>query len=256
MRLHALGCYGGEAPGCHQTSLLVDGRLLLDAGSVTATLSLDSQAGIDHVLISHAHLNHVAALAFLADNLFAARTRPIEVWSIPPVIRQLKTHLFNGIIWPDFTALPSPRNPILSFHEIREGKPQRVGRYEVVSFRVHHTVEAAGYLVSDGESSILFQGDSGPTDELWKVANAAARLQAIIVETSFPNRLQDLANVSGHLTPQTLRAELTKLKVDPAIYAQHIKPQVLSEVVRELADLSYPPVAPLEQGKVYTFSTP
>ena len=256
MRLHALGCYGGEAPGCHQTSLLVDGRLLLDAGSVTATLPLDSQAAIDHVLISHAHLNHVAALAFLADNLFASRRRPIEVWSIPPVIRQLKAHLFNGIIWPDFTALPSPRNPILSLHEIREGQPQRIGGYEVVSVRVHHTVEAAGYLVSDGESSILFQGDSGPTDEFWKVANAAARLQAIIVETSFPNRLQDLANVSGHLTPQTLHADLTKLKVNALIYAQHIKPQVISEVVRELAELSYPPVTPLEQGKAYTFSTP
>ncbi|MGH7410703.1 MAG: MBL fold metallo-hydrolase, partial [Candidatus Methylomirabilis sp.] len=229
---------------------------LLDAGSVTATLPLDSQAAIDHVLISHAHLNHVAALAFLADNLFAARTRPIEVWSIPPVIRQLKTHIFNGIIWPDFTTLPSPRNPILSLHEIREGQPQRIGEYEVVSVRVHHTVEAAGYLVSDGETSILFQGDSGPTDEFWKVANAAARLQAIIVETSFPNRLQDLANASGHLTPQTLHADLKKLKVNALIYAQHIKPQVLSEVVRELAELSYPPVTPLEQGKVYTFSTP
>ncbi len=256
MRLHALGCYGGEAPGCHQTSLLVDGRLLLDAGSVTATLPLDSQAAIDQVLISHAHLNHVAALAFLADNLFGARTRPIEVWSIPPVIRQLKAHLFNGIIWPDFTKLPSLRNPILSLHEIREGRPQKIGGYEIVSVRVHHTVETAGYLVSDGDSSIIFQGDSGPTDELWKVANAAARLQAIIVETSFPNRLQDLANASGHLTPRTLRADLTKLKVDAPIYAQHIKPQVVSEVVRELAELSYPGVTPLEQEKTYTFKSP
>ena len=256
MRLQALGCYGGEAPGCHQTSLLVDGRLLLDAGSVTATLPLDAQAAIDQVLISHAHLNHVAALAFLADNLFAVRTRPIEVWSIPPVIRQLKTHLFNGIIWPDFTRIPSPRNPILSLHEIREGRPQKIGGFKVVSVRVHHTVETAGYLVSDGESSILFQGDSGPTDELWKVANSAARLQAIIVETSFPNRLQDLANVSGHLTPQTLRSDLAKLRVDAPIYAQHIKPQFLSEVVRELGWLSDPPAAPLEQGKTYTFQIP
>ena len=253
MRLHALGCYGGEAPGCHQTSLLVDGRLLLDAGSVTATLPLDDQAAIDQVLISHAHLDHVAALAFLADNLFAVRSRPIEVWSIPPVIHQLKSHIFNGIIWPDFTSLPSPRNPILSLHEIREGQSQRIGGYEVVSVRVHHTVEAAGYLVSDGQSSILFQGDSGPTDEFWRVANAAARLQAIIVETSFPNRLQDVANQSGHLTPRTLRADLVKLTVDAPIYAQHIKPQFHSEVIRELVELSDPPVTPLEQGKTYSF---
>lgn len=253
MKLHALGCYGGEAPGCHQTSLLVDGRLLLDAGSVTAALPIDDQAAIDHVLISHAHLDHVAALAFLADNLSPVRTRPIEVWSIPPVIRQLKTHLFNGILWPDFTVLPSPRHPILSLHEIPEGRQQKVGRYEVVSVRVHHTVETAGYLISDGDSSIIFQGDSGPTDELWKVANRARRLRAIIVETSFPNRLLELADASGHLTPQTLRADLAKLKVDAPIYAQHIKPYFHSEVVRELEDLSDPPVTLLEQGKTYTF---
>lgn len=256
MRLHALGCYGGEAPGCHQTSLLVDGRLLLDGGSVTAALPLDSQAAIDHVLISHSHLDHVAALAFLADNLSTVRTRPIEVWSIAPVIRHLRTHVFNGIIWPDFTTIPSPENSILSFHEIREGRPQRIGRYEVVSVRVDHTVEAAGYLVSDGESSILFQGDSGPTTELWKLANAASRLSAIIVETSYPNRLQSLADASGHLTPQTLCAELTKLRVDVPIYAQHLKPQFISDLVRELAELSEPPVAILEQGKEYSFVIP
>jgi cAMP phosphodiesterase len=253
MRLHALGCYGGEAPGCHQTSHLVDGRLLLDAGSVTAALSLDSQSAIDHVLISHAHLDHVAALAFIADNLLAMRTRPIEVWSIPTVIRQLRTHLFNNVLWPDFTKIPSPSYPILSFHEIREGQQQRIGRYEVMAITVHHTVEAVGYLVSDGESSILFGGDTGPTAELWKVANAAVGLRAVIVEASYPNRLQDLADVSGHLTPQTLRTELMKLKVDVPIYAQHIKPQFISDVVGELAELSDPPVTRLEQGKEYTF---
>lgn len=253
MRLHALGCYGGEAPGCHQTSLLVDGHLLLDAGSVTATLPLDSQAAVDQVLISHAHLDHVAALAFIADNLVSVRTRPIQVWSIAAVIRQLKRHLFNDIIWPDFTKLPSPRHPILSFHEMPEGQPQKIGSYDVVAVRVNHSVEAAGYVVSDGKSSIVFGGDSGPTAELWKVANAAAGLQAVIVEASYPNRLQDLADASGHLTPRTLRAELTKLKVDAPIYAQHIKPQFITDVVRELAELSDPPVTRLEQGKEYTF---
>ncbi len=253
MRLHVLGCYGGEAPGCHQTSLLLDGQLLLDAGGVTAALPLDSQAAIDQVLISHAHLDHVAALAFVTDNLFAMRTKPIQVWSIPPVIRQLKRHLFNDVLWPDFTRIPSPKNPILSFHQIREGQPQQIGKYEVVAFRVHHTVETAGYLVSDGDSSILFGGDSGPTEKQWKVANAAKGLRAVIVEASYPDRLRDLANISGHLTPQTLRAELKKLKVDVPVYAHHIKPRYVSDIVRELAELSDPPVTPLEQGKEYIF---
>jgi cAMP phosphodiesterase len=253
MRLHALGCYGGEAPGCHQSSLLLDGHLLIDAGSITAALPLDAQATIDHVLITHAHLDHVAALAFLADNVITMRREPIEVWSTAPVIRHLERYVFNGSIWPDFAKIPSPEHPILSFHEIREGKPVRIGMHEVLAVPVHHTVEAAAYLVSDDESSLLFGGDTGPTTELWRTANEARDLRGIIVEASFPNRLQGLADVSGHLTPLTLRAELLKLRVDVPIYAHHIKPQFISEVLRELAELSHPLVTPLEQGKECLF---
>jgi cAMP phosphodiesterase len=252
MRLRVLGCYGGEAPGCHQISLLVDSHLLLDAGSVTAVLSLDAQARIDHVLISHAHLDHVAALAFIVDNVVTMRRAPIEVWSTTGVIRQLKRHVFNGIIWPDFTKIPSGL-PILSLHGIRKGRPTRIGKYQVVAVGVNHTTDAAGYLISDGKASIIYGGDSGPTEDLWKVANTAERLRGIIVEASFPNRLQDLAKASGHFTPKTLRKELKKLRVDVPVYAQHMKPQFITEIVAELAKLSDPPVTPLEQGKEYAF---
>jgi ribonuclease BN (tRNA processing enzyme) len=253
MRVQALGCFGGEALGCQLTCLLVDDRLLLDAGSATAALSIDAQTTIDHILITHAHISHVIGLAYLSDNLFGTRSRPLEVWSIPPVIDQLKAHLFNGILWPDFSILPSPLRPTLSFHALPEGRPHRIGRYEVTAINVHHTVAAAGYVLSDGASSILYQGDSGPTTELWRLANQTANLSAIVVETSFPNRLRDLAIRTGHLTPALLQAELAQLTVRTAVYAQHMKPQYLSEIVSELAALSDPPVMPLDQGKTYTF---
>lgn len=256
MRVQALGCCGSEAYGCHLPCLLVDGRLLLDAGSVTATLSLDAQAAIDHVLISHIHLNHVSGLAYLADNIFGIRSRPIEVWSIPPVIDQLKVLLFNGILWPDFSNLPSLLCPTLTFRTLLEGRPHRIGRYEVTAVGVHHTVEAVGYMISDGASSILYQGDSGPTTEFWRLANRTAKLDAIIVETSFPNRLRDHAVVTGHLTPEMLKAELAQLTVQTSVYAQHMKPQYISEIVGELAALSDPPVWPLDQGKTYCFGAP
>jgi cAMP phosphodiesterase len=253
MRVQALGCFGGEAYGYRLTCLLINDRLLLDAGSVTANLSLEAQTTIDHILITHAHISHVIGLAYLADNLFGIHSRPLDVWSIPPVIDQLKAHLFNGILWPDFSILPSPQRPTLSFHALPEGRPHRIGRYEVTAIHVHHTVAAAGYVITDSASSILYQGDSGPTTELWRLANHTARLDAIIAEVSFPNRLRDLALVSGHLTPALLQAELAQLTVRPAVYAQHMKPQYLSEIVSELAALSDPPVLPLDQGKTYTF---
>lgn len=256
MRVQALGCFGGEAYGCQLTCLLVDDRLLLDAGSVTAGLSLEAQAAIDHILITHAHISHVVGLAYLADNLFGVRARPLEVWSIPPVIDQLKAHLFNGTLWPDFSVLPSPARPTVTFHELVAGRPHQIGQYEVTAVGVHHTVEAAGYAISDGASSILYQGDSGPTTELWRLANRMAKLDAVIVETSFPNRFGDYAIRTGHLTPELLRTELIQLKVQASVYAQHMKPQYFSEIVGELAALSDPPVLPLDQGKTYSFGAP
>lgn len=256
MRVQALGCCGGEALGCQPTSLLIDDRLLLDAGSVTANLSLDAQAAIDHVLISHIHLNHVGGLAYLADNLFRTRSHPIEIWSIRPILDQLKAYLFNGTLWPDFTALPSPSHPTVSFHALLEDRPHRIGRYEVTAVSVHHTVETVAYKISDGVSSILYQGDSGPTNEMWRLANRTAKLDAVIVEVSFPNRLRDHAVLTGHLTSELLRSELTKLTVQTSIYVQHMKPQYISEIVSELAALSDPPVLPLDQGKTYSFGTP
>lgn len=256
MRVQTLGCFGGEALGCQLTCLLVDGRLLLDAGSVTASLSIDAQAAIDHILVTHAHISHVVGLAYLADNLCRVRSRPIEIWSIPPVLRQLKTHLLNGVLWPDFSVIPSPLRPTLSFHELVEGRPHQIGQHEVTAVAVHHTVEAVGYVISDGASSLLYQGDSGPTTELWRLANRTANLDAIIAETSFPNRFGDLAIRTGHLTPELLRAELSQLKVQASVYAQHMKPQYFSEIVGELVALSNPPVLPLDQGKTYIFGAP
>ena len=256
MRVQTLGCFGGEALGCQLTCLLVDGRLLLDAGSVTASLSIDAQAAIDHILVTHAHISHVVGLAYLADNLCSVRSRPIEIWSIPPVLRQLKTHLLNGILWPDFSVIPSPLRPTLSFHELVEGRPHQIGRHEVTAVGVHHTVEAVGYVISDGTSSLLYQGDSGPTTELWRLANRTANLDAIIAEASWPNRFGDLAIRAGHLTPALLRAELSQLTVQTSVYAHHMKPQYFSEVVEELAALSDPPVLPLDQGKTYIFGAP
>src|SRR5574337_276010 len=256
MRVQVLGCYGGEANGCPLTSLLVDDRLLLDAGSVASALTLEAQATIDHILITHVHLSHVAGLAYLADNLFGVRSQPIEVWSSPRVIQQLKANLFNGTLWPDFSILPSPRRPTVVFHALPEGRPHRIGRYEVTTVGVHHTVETVGYVISDGASSILYQGDSGPTSELWRLANRTAGLDAIIVETTCPNRFGEHAIRTGHLTPELLRAELAKLTVQASVYAQHMKPQYISEIVRELAALSDPPVLPLDQGKTYCFGAP
>jgi 3',5'-cyclic-nucleotide phosphodiesterase len=221
MELRVLGCQGGSAPKRHLPGLLLDGTVLLEAGSVTSTLELGEQLEIRHVLLSHAHLDHTGGLAYLADNHCCARAssgddQGLTVSSIASVVDDLHQHFFNDRLWPDFSAIPTARNPVVRLRAMQPGVPQPIGhRLTVIPVPVHHTVPTAGFIVHDGAGVLVFSGDTGPTEQLWALAREMGSVRAIVVETSFPNRLGALAEVSGHLTPNLLARELDKMPPCP-----------------------------------------
>jgi cAMP phosphodiesterase len=253
MRYRVLGCFGGEAPGHGLSSFLLDDALLIDTGSATAVLDLPSQAGIDSVLLTHSHLDHCRGLAHLADNVFGLRRVPVGVYSIEPVLDGLKASLLNNIVWPDFTEIVDAHGPVLTFQSLPEDRPTRLGAFSVTPVRVHHTVACVAYLVEREGRALLHIGDTGPTDQVWQVARRARDLRGVVVETSFPNRLQALADASGHLTPETLEGELAKLGRDVPVFVYHLKPQFVAEILRELRDRFGSRVRILEQGATYEF---
>jgi len=236
VKVRVLGSCGSRVPG-HQTScLLIDEQIVVDAGGITAKLSVDEQAGIDHVLISHAHLDHVYDLAFLADNVMARRSSPLRVWAPEEVLDVLRRNLFNDQIWPDLTRLRLGGFPVLEFCCLPEGVTTLVGPLAVRWVPTSHTVFAAGYLLTGEKTSILYSGDTTTTDELWALGKVAESLAAVFVETSFPNRLETLAFETGHLTPALLDLELAKLdKPEVPVKIFHMKPQYLEEISAELA---------------------
>ena len=242
MKLRVLGCQGGSTPTRHLPGLLLDDTVLLEAGSVTSTLSLDEQLEIRHVLLSHAHLDHTAGLAYLADNRGCHRVgsgngSPVTVSSISPVVNDLRGHFFNDRLWPDFSVLPTPGDPILQWNALRPHAPQRIeDRLTVIPVPVHHTVPAVGFVLYDDAGALVFSGDTGPTEALWRVARAVGDVRAIIVETSFPNRLATLADVSGHLTPDLLRREIDKMPPCD-VWVYHVKPMFRDEIIEDLAPL-------------------
>ena len=251
MRVRALGVSGGEIPGRGLTSFLVDERLALDAGHLTASLELDAQAALDAILLSHAHLDHVKDVAFLADNLACTRDRPLVVAGIAPVLDAIRAHLLNDVIWPDFTRLPSPEAPVLRLETLAEGRPATVAGYRVIPIAVDHGTPAVGYLVSRDGRTLVWSGDTGPTEALWKAAVSARGVGAVILEASFPNRLLDVARVSGHHTPATLRAELDKSGLASVpVYVTHVKAGCLEEVSREILSLDLPHLHILSPGDV------
>jgi len=254
MKLKVLGCFGGQGPGFHLSSFLIDDHYLLDAGAACSSLGFADQTKIHHVFLTHAHLDHVCGLFFLADNVLGQRKVPITVYSIPYVIHSLKDHMLNNKIWPDFTRIPDPRSPTLSLKVIGEGSSYSIGNFDFLPIAVHHTVPAVGYVVKGDKGSILYTGDTGPTEKIWKVAASLKDLKAILVEVSFPNRLQEIADLSGHLTPQSLQAEVAKANNPPSpLYITHIKPQFLEEIAQELHSPREKKIHILEQGKTYHF---
>jgi cAMP phosphodiesterase len=249
MKIRVLGCSGGEYSGLHASGFLIDGRLLFEAGTVTSVLTSEEQAGITDVLISHAHLDHIKELAFLADNLFPAHAAPIRIMAIPEVIETLRNHFFNDKIWPDFTRLPRDK-PILSYDPVHVGQAHPVGSLVVTPVAVSHTIPAAGFVIDDGVASIAFTGDTGKSDAFWERIRPIANLKAVVTECSFPDSQADLARESGHLTPSMLSEGLAILsRPDVAVYISHIKPAFLEQVVSDLKRISPPGVVPLVQGQ-------
>jgi cAMP phosphodiesterase len=252
MKFRVLGCFGGQGPGFNLSSFLIEDRYLLDAGAASSTLSFEEQAKIDHILLTHAHLDHICGIFFLADNVLGQRQTPITIYSIPFVIHSLKEHMFNNVIWPDFTQIPNADSPVVALKVIGEGSSYSIGDLSVTPIAVSHTVPGVGYLVKDHKGAILYTGDTGPTKKIWKVVASVKELKALIVEISFPNRLQKIADLSGHLTPQGLQMEIAKAGNPlPPIYITHLKPQFREEITRELQ--SPPKIQILEQGKTYRF---
>lgn len=231
-----LGCYGSQLPGCNITGFLLNGRVLIDAGTVTSVLTMEEQARIDHILITHAHLDHVCEMMFLADNLSigGGRTSPVIVWSTPGIIGALKEHLFNGVIWPDFTSIPSLEHPVMAFEPLEPEVTHSLEDFSVTAVSVSHSVETVGFIIEFDGGAVIFAGDTGPTERLWEVAREHDDLKAIFIETSFHDHFKNLAALSGHLTPSCLDRELEKLgDRAPDIYLFHMKPMLDLEPIEE-----------------------
>jgi len=254
MNFKVAGCYGSELPGYHSAGFLVNGRLLLEAGTATSVLSWEEQIAVTEVLVSHMHLDHVKDLAFLVDNRVGKAPRPLTVTGVADVVAGLRHDLFNDRIWPDFTRIPSRSAPTLAYRVIPEGRYSRICGLSVKPVRVNHPAPATGYIIREPGVSVLYSGDTGPTTAIWKAARNLRDLRAVIVECSFPSSMADIAQASGHLTPALLERELERFgRPEVPVYLYHMKPLHLSAIAEELAGLSRP-VEMFHQGRTYTFS--
>lgn len=236
MKVRILGCSGGiGGADLRTTSLLVDDDLLVDAGTGVADLSLAELARIDHVFLTHSHLDHIAALPLLIDSVSDLRDQPVTVYACAATLAILVKHVFNWAIWPDFSVIPTGEQAVMQYQTVALGQRVRLGERTITPLPAEHTVPAVGYQLDSGAASLVFTGDTTVNDVFWPVVNRIANLRYLLIETAFPDREQRLAEISKHLCPRMLASELRKLEVNAEIYISHLKPGQSEVTMSEIA---------------------
>jgi ribonuclease BN (tRNA processing enzyme) len=241
------------------TSFLIDGQLAVDAGAVSRVLSIEEQRQVRHILISHSHMDHIASLPFLIENSFANGDAAVNIYCTKRVLANVRRHMFNNDTWPDFSRIPNHMYPSVRFVEIEPEQPFEIaglgsGPVEVTAIPVNHIVPTVGFLIRQGSGTVLFTSDTGPTDRVWEVANHTKGLGALITECSFPTDMQNIADISLHLTPTSLAGELAKVRPEIPVLLYHFKPPYIDQLRAEIGGMEFAQhLEELEQGKTYQF---
>lgn len=255
MRIEVLGCSGGIGDGRHSTSFLVDDDILLDAGSGVMRLTRAAMARIDHVFITHSHLDHILSLPLLIDSVANERVAPLQLHAIPEVLEIIKDHIFNWRIWPDFSRVPSVKKPFLVFSPIGMGQTWRLAdasglRREITPIPAHHVVPTSGFLLRGPQGSLLFSADSSGHPALWELAALSPDLRHLIVECSYTSGSHEIAHASRHYHAQELAPYLDNLKPGPEVWITHLKPGAEAEIMDELRLHSSREVAMLKELQI------
>lgn len=242
--------YDGRASARqHLSCLVVDDAVAIDAGSLAQSATDDHRERLRDIVLTHSHLDHIAGLPLFVDDLFATTNRPIVVHAIAEVIDVLERDIFNWAVYPRFSELSNDFGKVLEYRQFEAGDEFKVAHLEFRAIRVNHKVPSVGFVVSDGETTVAMTGDTAELNGFWDVVNSVGRIDALIVECAFPDRLEELSVISHHLTPSRLASELRKFEHECPIYVMSIKPAYFDEVKNELGALAIDGLEIFDSGR-------
>ncbi|MCR4303326.1 MAG: 3',5'-cyclic-nucleotide phosphodiesterase [Gallionella sp.] len=236
MKLRVLGCSGGIGGNLRTTSFLLDRDVLIDAGTGVGELSLTELAAIDHVFVTHSHLDHIASIPFMVDSVGFMRDQPLTVYASEETLDILRQHIFNWKIWPDFSEIPNARQPYMRYQPVKMGKAVVLNGRRITPIPANHVVPAVGYHLDSGRASLVFSGDTTTNEAFWKAVNKIKNLRYLVIETAFSNSEKNLAMLSKHLCPSMLAEELVKFKSDAEVFITHLKPGELELTMSEIEE--------------------
>lgn len=242
-------------PGIQQflSSFLINDTLAVDAGSIGLFADPPTQARVRHLLVSHYHIDHIASLPILLDNIAMLGDAPMTLHCSRHVYDCLRRDLFNFRFWPDFFALSTEAMTFVRYEPLEAGETVVLEGLRITAVGVDHVVPTLGFLIESESAAIVIASDTGPTEEIWQKTNQLANLRAVFLEACFPNELAGLAEVSKHLTTEGFAREIQKVNPGPRLIAVHLKARYQAQIRSELQALALPNVEVAEPGKVYHF---
>jgi ribonuclease BN (tRNA processing enzyme) len=244
---------GGGALAFYLASYLIDDNVAIDAGGLGLLGDLAAQARVQHVFITHSHMDHIASLPIFLETVFESGDRCVTLHASAATLESLRKDVFNDRVWPDFIGMSERGLPFVKVELLEPGRPVDVAGLRLTPITVDHVVPTLGFLVEGPGGTVAIPSDTGPTEEFWQFANAAADLKAVFLEVSFPNAMESLAVASKHLTPAMFAAETRKLAKSVPIVAVHIKPRFYDKVVAELDAMRLPNTQVGRPGESYVY---
>ncbi|MBI5659722.1 MAG: 3',5'-cyclic-nucleotide phosphodiesterase [Nitrosomonadales bacterium] len=254
MRITVLGCNGSISGNLRTTCYRVDDDILIDAGTGAGDLTLQQIIAVSTVFLTHSHLDHCAMLPMLADAAGNFRDTPLTVYALPETIAAIRSHMLDGLLWPDYTLLPSPEHPYLCFKPLAPGETVELQGRRITALPARHAVPALGYQVNSGAASWVYSGDTTYCAEFWRALNRIANLKTLLVETTLPNSNAAGAARSGHMTAALLAQGLRLLHRPAELFIVHMEAGREDETLREVLQAAgdFNPQA-LQRGREFVF---
>lgn len=235
------------------TTYLINDTLAVDAGAISVGLTREEQMRLRSIVITHTHFDHVASLPLFIMDLFEDLREPINLFATPSDFEALETYIFNPRMWVGMEILKNEHTELLAHQPMTTGRSFIAEGLRLTPLPVTHTILTHGLLVEDETSAVFFTSDTSATDEAWQPVNECAKLRAVFIDLSFPNRLTELARVSCHHSPNTLFEEMKKIHPEATIYGIHLKTPHRDEIMAEVETLNHPRLAVAEVGREYQF---
>lgn len=250
-----LGCYGSDLENKKCISMQITPSTIIDTGSLMSSLEVPQLLEIKNVIITHSHFDHIKNLPIFADFMLSLGNHIFTVYTTKKIMDEIKTHVLNDLIWPDFTKLPTSKKPTINFQPIEFEKPFSLDGIEFLPVEVNHLVESIGFIIRKEGQAIAYSGDTYLCDNFVDHVNDDRTVRTICWETSFPNRLEHIAVASKHLTPGLLEKELSKLKRRHEIHTFHLKPNLEDEIITDIKSIKTDMlITPMKQKKPLTVS--